>query len=450
MLLVQAISGFSQSVGELIKYQETGSRSRRLNLTVIGDGYQASERNLFLQHLKTFVDEVVYKDVPLMEYSNYFNVYAIFVASNESGADDPSKGIIRDTYFNANYDKDIVRLLNIDNAKAHTILNKFVPESDMQFCIVNSATYGGSGGQIAVANYSTPQIIAHENGHTFAKLGDEYEYAGANPWESPNTTKFTSRNLIRWKHWIDAATPVPTPKTNQYTNAMGLFEGAAYNSTGWYRPKQNCRMRTNGIPFCSTCAEAYILNLYDKISPIDSSFPPNASTLSMKRPTVFMVTPMRPLQHALKLQWFVDGIPQPTNIGETFSSNLTDGRHTVKVRVSDTTDVVRRDSLGLLVDSLVWTADVAGGTDVHPKLDDHSKRLALTRVQKALVWFTLPAPGAFQLRLISPKGKVILALSRTDGVAGLNQVAWEAKPGFYLVELISGSNVVRRNFRIAR
>jgi hypothetical protein len=450
MLLALVGSAFSQNIGELIKYQETGLRSRRVNLTVIGDGYQASERNLFLQHLETFVDVVVNKDLPLMEYSTYFNVYGIFVASKESGADDPSKGITRDTYFNANYNKDIVRLLEIDDAKAQAIINKFVPETDLQFCIVNSATYGGSGGRIAVANYTTPEIISHEVGHTFAALGDEYENSGSRPWEAPNTTQITSRNLIRWKHWIDAATPIPTPKTSQYTNAMGLFEGAAYNPKGWYRPKQDCRMRTNGIPFCSTCAEAYILKMYDRISPIDSSYPPNASPLSMKRPAVFTVTPMRPLHYALKLQWFVDGILQPKNTGEIFSGNLTDGRHRVMVRVTDTTKVVRLDSLGLLMDSLVWTADVAGGTEVNPTWNVLPDPLTLISIQKSLVQFLLPTSGEFQLRLISSKGKVAFELRSANGVAGLNQISWQAKPGFYLVELKSGSNLVRRYFNILR
>jgi hypothetical protein len=61
---------------------------------------------------------------------------------------------------------------------------------------------------------------------------------------------------VTWKHWVAAATPVPTSETPAYASVIGVFEGAAYNPTGRYRPKQNCRMRENGMPFCEVCSEA--------------------------------------------------------------------------------------------------------------------------------------------------------------------------------------------------
>ena len=41
------------------------------------------------------------------------------------------------------------------------------------------------------------------------------------------------------------------------TEAVGLYEGAGYQSRGVYRPCWNCRMRTNEAPaFCLVCRRA--------------------------------------------------------------------------------------------------------------------------------------------------------------------------------------------------
>ena len=92
-----------------------------------------------------------------------------------------------------------------------------------------------------------------------AGLGDEYTTAnpGYPDIEEPNTTRETNRTAIKWKAWIDASTPVPTPPTNP--NLVGLFEGAHYHPTGWYRPKLNCLMRNFGVGFCEVCQEALVL-----------------------------------------------------------------------------------------------------------------------------------------------------------------------------------------------
>ena len=174
---------------EFMVVRESGPRDKRVNIVIVGDGYTASEKPKFLAHLKTVADVVV-QDEPLTEYADYFNIYGIFVASRQSGADDPSQGVQRDTYFDASYSG---RLLTITVSKAFNVINAFVPEADMEFVVVNDDTYGGSGGQVAVASFAAPEIIAHEAQHSFSGLGDEYDYAGVAPWESPNTTMQTNR-----------------------------------------------------------------------------------------------------------------------------------------------------------------------------------------------------------------------------------------------------------------
>ena len=42
----------------------------------------------------------------------------------------------------------------------------------------------------------------------------------------------------------------------RYANAVGAFEGANYEATGYYRPEANCVMFTRTEAFCSVCAAA--------------------------------------------------------------------------------------------------------------------------------------------------------------------------------------------------
>ena len=419
---------------ELIIIKETGPRSRRVNVAVLCDGYTAQEKDKCVGDMKFFSNAVVSKDPPLQLYAEYFNIYGIFAASKESGAD--QNGVMKDTYFDAAYSPTLARLLTISTTKAMAAIRLVLPEADMQFCVVNSEAYGGSGGQVAVANRTTPAIVAHEVGHSFAKLGDEYDYAGASPWEAPNTTQQTVRERVKWTPWITPATPVPTPETAPYAELMGLFEGAAYNATGWYRPKQNCRMKANGIPFCSVCAEAYILTTYDKISPVDSVFPPNGAVIAFRsEPVTLTVSPMKPSSYALKIQWQVDGVSQAGATAPTFSQALAQGRHRVSAVVSDTTGLVRMDPLRLLSDTAAWEVDVSG---VIGTLSGGPGGMGFSVVMadRQGLLFRLPNPGRYRVQVFTAGGQSLRNESGT-GKAGLNALVWEAKaplsPGPYLV-----------------
>ena len=45
--------------------------------------------------------------------------------------------------------------------------------------------------------------------------------------------------------------------SGEYGDSLGLFEGGGYTAKGMYRPRLDCRMRTNGSPdFCPVCQRA--------------------------------------------------------------------------------------------------------------------------------------------------------------------------------------------------
>jgi hypothetical protein len=141
---------------------------------------------------------------------------------------------------------------------------------DMIFVLVNSKRYGGGGfynhyGQSTVDHQLSEIVAIHEFGHQFAGLADEYYTSEITysdfynlkfePWE-PNITTNIDFNS-KWKNLVTPGTPIPTPRTEQYKDACGMFEGGGYLAKGIYSPMMDCRMKSNDAPgFCPACREA--------------------------------------------------------------------------------------------------------------------------------------------------------------------------------------------------
>lgn len=123
--------------------------------------------------------------------------------------------------------------------------------------VANSTIYGGSGGsELAVSRHgSAGEIGAHEAGHTFGHLGDEYStaYPGYPDFEEPNTTTEPVLLLTKWY----AITPTH-------------WEGAHYHTFGWWRSEEDCKMRSLGKPLCKVCTRTMLDTLMLK-----TPLPPN-------------------------------------------------------------------------------------------------------------------------------------------------------------------------------
>ena len=179
---------------------------------------------------------------------------------------------------------------------------------------------------VAVDNAWANYVFVHEFGHHFAGLADEYytssvAYAPAGdlvePWE-PNVTALVAsgaagsgnlRTILKWIDLVEANTPVPTawnkdefenysrqiqqrraqirkerrPETEmealfseelrheaqmfaneKYADKVGAFEGAMYESRGYYRPQVDCIMFSRTNHFCAVCRRAIerVIDLY--------------------------------------------------------------------------------------------------------------------------------------------------------------------------------------------
>ena len=355
--------------------EQNGSRAERINIVFLSEGYTAADLPGFAAHVNTAIDYLFSRE-PWQQYRSYCNVYRIEIASNESGCDNGNTSGAngtRDTYFNAGFNTPSVpQLLTLDStgsSRAYALLNTHVPEYDVAVVLVNDTKYGGVGGGVASASLhpSSAAIVEHEIGHSFANLADEYdaEYALYTPSERANSTQQTSRDLIKWKHWIDATTPVPTPETDFYDSVVGLFEGCMYRTVGWFRPHNNSLMRNLNRPCGAVNREQFVLNYYSRVSPIDSFSPGTAyrQYITTFQNLSYDVTRKAPSSGvALLTTWKIDGTLQPAATGSVFtttSENLGNGQHTITATVSDPTSFVRLDTNNLLVETLTWRLTIS-------------------------------------------------------------------------------------------
>jgi hypothetical protein len=364
--------------GILTQVLTNGPADQRINIVFLSEGYLASQTNQFAADARAVLAKLL-NTVPFDGYSNYFNAFSIFVPSVESGSDHPSRSIFKNTYFNSTYDSyGLARLVTIPPndrdsnyangaGKVDALLQDLMPQYDLISLIVNDTEYGGSGGWVSITsvNASSAEIAIHELGHTYSGLGDEYDsaYPGYPDTEEPNTTRETDRSLLKWNDWVLADTPIPTPETSTYGAAVGLFEGAHYHATGWYRPKLDCKMKSLGVPFCEVCSEALVMSTYGLIRPIVSNSPSTVSPISLTSPETvrLSITCQQPATYNLKIQWFTNNVAVPGASNTSFllaSSGLQGGVNAVRAEATDPTPKVRNDPLQVLKDTRTWQVDV--------------------------------------------------------------------------------------------
>lgn len=371
----------------LFTVEENGPRSERINIVFLSEGYTTTDMPNFAGHVTNAVNFLFSKE-PWQQYRSYCNVYRIEIASNQSGCDNGNTSGAngtRDTYFNTGfYTPSIPQFLTYGSgsSKVFNLLNAHVPECDMPVVLVNDTKYGGAGytdSSIASIHSQSAAIVEHEVGHSFALLADEYDadYALA-VYEKPNNTAQTTRGLIKWNHWIDATTPVPTPETAPYNTSpsdqlVGIYEGSMYRTTGWYRPHFNSLMQSLNRPCGQVNREQFVLQFYNRVSPLDG-FAPGSTTATVTTPSPlsFEVTPKVPSSGvALNVTWKVDGVVQAGEVTPQFdilSDFVGNGPHTVTATVQDPTSFVRLDTNNLLSESVTWNLTLSG--QIPATLDD--------------------------------------------------------------------------------
>jgi hypothetical protein len=272
---------------EVIDIVDSGPAADKVDLVILGDGYAAGEKAKFKGDCAHFAENFFGVD-PFRSRRDQFNVRGVFVASRESGIDEPRKGIYRDTPFGMMFNMfDLPRYCMSRAVWAMHDAAARVPH-DAILLMANSSRYGGG----AIYNHYTvfvsdneydDYLPVHEFGHGFGGLGDEYYTSavaynefypqGVEPWE-PNITALLDPDNIKWGRFVEAGTPIPTPETDsEHADKVGAFEGAGYAAKGLYRPAMDCKMFSKGNrDFCMVCKQA-LIDLIDYYAPTPTDHP---------------------------------------------------------------------------------------------------------------------------------------------------------------------------------
>lgn len=305
----------------LITIQKMGEPGTKVDFLILGDGYTAAETKKFEADARRLT-EALFATSPFKEHRKDFNVWALCPPAAESGISRPSTGIYRDSPIGSTYDAfgSERYVLTFDN-RAMRRAASFAPYEFVEI-LANNRTYGGGGifglySTVAADNAWANYVFIHEFGHHFAALADEYytspvAYAPATeriePWE-PNVTALLSVAELKWKDLVSADTPLPTPwnkevyesysrdiqkrraqlrqerrpesemealfgeqlkherslfASEKYRDRVGAFEGAMYESRGYYRPQVDCIMFSRTDFFCAVCRRGIerVIDLY--------------------------------------------------------------------------------------------------------------------------------------------------------------------------------------------
>lgn len=228
-----------------------------IDVVILAEGYDASEKDLFYADAQAAVD-AIFSHEPFGSHREHFNFLAVAAESRDSGVSVPRNGTWRQTPVSSNFDTFYIeRYLTTNHIfDLHDILEGLPYEH--LIILANTDVYGGGGiynsYTLTTAHHEKfPPVVVHEFGHSFGALADEYDYdsyddpyyfSDVEPWEQNITTKcdFSSK----WQDMIESGVP-----------EVGLHEGAGYQAKGVWRACEDCRMRTNDAAgFCPVCQRA--------------------------------------------------------------------------------------------------------------------------------------------------------------------------------------------------
>jgi hypothetical protein len=260
-----------------------GPVGAKLTIAVVGDGFAYEDQDRYDDAVDDLLMNGMLAHDLFAADRSAFNVHRINLVSHQSGVStktydehgNVTSQVDRDTALNLYYSGDWGHCWLEGGPQHETRLAQaleiWVPDYRYVLVLLNDPGFGGcgGGGRAYMPLGVTWPVVAHEFGHAFG-LADEY--CGTKTWSAGepgamNLTVNTNRTTLKWRAFVDAATPVPTgigacagwtqgqrPAGWDDNQGVGLFEGGGGSfSTGIYRPVVNCRMRSNAPPFCPVC-----------------------------------------------------------------------------------------------------------------------------------------------------------------------------------------------------
>jgi IgA Peptidase M64 len=349
--------------------QVTGPPADRLNLIVLGDGYQWDQQSLFFEDVDRNL-AVMWATEPFKSYRNYINVYAVEIASIDYGVRrDPDgrvrhpDGTIRDTgeregpidakntalrlwYSDgltnplargttygpaplncedfAEYYPPGVNPCETGNQAHNRILDTYVApvlgiprtsQNIQTLAIFNTFTYGGIGGTQATTSGGSPQgplISLHELGHSLGTMADEYPYS--------------SRDVVRpcyaggepnsFHHTIYTSAAQMIADQHKWWRwigeeslsggTIGLHEGGGTFPCGQRRPSEHSIMRWIGFDWDQVGREHMVARITGRRNAGQMTLS-NTPEGTVPRDGVLWVEAQHPKSHELDVTWRIGG-----------------------------------------------------------------------------------------------------------------------------------------------
>lgn len=261
-----------------IRRLKTGE-SPVLVVTLYSEGFKKKYREKFWETAQKVVETLRASNFPMF---SHFEIYGVFTESKEElgSASDLGFPVPERNSFLGLYYPYWIKFGRWYNVVYPTRESKFregigqVPY-DYPIAIIDDNNYWGIGNYNEITavpsdSDSFRYLLLHEFGHFFG-LNEEYEGGGptelefasgiSEPWSQNITFLFNVKSTgIKWKSFVDAQTPIPTPSDIWKTNPpmYGAYRGGYADSeprNHSHKPGFRCMMES-GSEFCSVCRNA--------------------------------------------------------------------------------------------------------------------------------------------------------------------------------------------------
>ena len=195
-----------------------------VDIAIVGEGYTAAEVAKFEADVQRFAQTIIEHE-PYQSYRKMINLRGVLLPSQESGCDEPSRGVHRRTSLGCTFDSlGSERYMLTEDNRAMRDIAQAVPY-DVLYIMVNHERYGGGGIYNLFCTFTSDNqwseyVFLHEFGHSFAGLADEYytsnvAYDGFYPEgyepRERNITALSDPAAVKWGELVTADTVLPTP-----------------------------------------------------------------------------------------------------------------------------------------------------------------------------------------------------------------------------------------------